>query len=299
MAASKKKHAKHVEHEEKKASEAPKKNINVTSEFLGEIKDAFVKFDKIPEEKRVELYGQQEYLEQFREYFKKEYPSLLDKVDKERLPIYIEEIQKKGFSIGNIATNAIKLHEEFQSDDTEIHVMEKSISDLKKFCDDDINHIPSGTFKKFADAAGFDADTLTLSPEGKLKTIDDLYSVRKRFLENENIKLKPVTASHAERIMMPKYNPTERLMVKIAIKKISGELSGPLKKSFDTQFTAPDIFSSYQDLVSFRLEWSQFLADHASQIDKDLAKKLDNLIVSNGDIQNELLHLQGRVDTTR
>jgi hypothetical protein len=40
--------------------------------------------------------------------------------------------------------------------------------------------------------------------------------------------------------------------------------------------------------MAFKDQWLMFLADHADQIDKSLAKKLDNIIVTNGDIYNEL-----------
>jgi len=46
-----------------------------------------------------------------------------------------------------------KLHNEFKSEDTEKHVIEKSLSDLQKFCEEKKNNIPDDTFKKFADAA--------------------------------------------------------------------------------------------------------------------------------------------------
>ncbi|MEI6774445.1 MAG: hypothetical protein WCL18_06775 [bacterium] len=50
-----------------------------------------------------------------------------------------------------------------------------------------------------------------------------------------------------------------------------------------------DIFSPYQDLINFKTEWMRFLDDHASEIDKPLAKKLDEVIVTNADIYKELL----------
>jgi len=60
---------------------------------------------------------------------------------------------------------------------------------LKKFCDDINKKIPSTTFIHFADYAGFDAETFVISSDGKLKTIDDLYTVRKKYLEKEQIAL--------------------------------------------------------------------------------------------------------------
>ncbi len=79
-------------------------------------------------------------------------------------------------------------------------------------------------------------------------------------------------------------------MVQVAITKIRKELPGSLKKDFDETFPLPiTIFSSYQDLLSFKHERADFVADHASAIDDDLAKRLDNIIVTNSDIQNGLV----------
>ena len=90
--------------------------------------------------------------------------------------------------------------------------------------------------------------------------------------------------------MTPNYNPTERVMVTVAITKIRRELKWSLRTAFDQQFPLPvDIFSSYQDLINFKTEWMQFLDDHASEIDKPLAKNLDDVIVTNADIYKELL----------
>lgn len=89
-----------------------------------------------------------------------------------------------------------------------------------------------------------------------------------------------------ESILMPQYNPTERIMITVALTKIRKELKGPLKVAFDSYFSLPiTIFSAYQDLLGFRDQWSQFLYDHAAEIDESLAKKLDSVIVTNGDIQ--------------
>lgn len=49
------------------------------------------------------------------------------------------------------------------------------------------------------------------------------------------------------------------------------------------------MFSPYQTLTAFKNEWIQFVSDHGSFIDESLAKKLDAIIVTNGDIRNQLL----------
>ena len=53
----------------------------------------------------------------------------------------------------NIQKNAGKLTEEFKDEDTEIHVVNKSLATLKTFCADESNAVPEDTFKKFADVA--------------------------------------------------------------------------------------------------------------------------------------------------
>jgi hypothetical protein len=50
-----------------------------------------------------------------------------------------------------------------------------------------------------------------------------------------------------------------------------------------------DIFSPVQDLRNFKTQWINFLETNKDSIDKDLAKKLDKIIVTNGDIRKELI----------
>lgn len=300
MADKKGKYKKHIDRDQTKTLETGSKTPNVSDAFLDELKWAFTRFDKLPETKRVELYGNQEYLEQFWEYFKKEYPNILDKIDKKDLPIYIQTLQDKWFKLHHLLDDDVKLHNEFKAEDTEQHVMEHSLSQLKDFCEDKNNNIPDGTFKKFADAAWFTHDTLLIDSAGKLKNIDDLYLVWKKFIEKEDISLGKTSAEHAERMLTPNYNPTERIMVTVALSKLRKELKGSLKTAFDEQFPLPvDIFSSYKDLLGFKNEWSQFIADHASEIDESLAKKFDKVIVTNGDIYKELLKSWKKIDDTK
>jgi hypothetical protein len=87
------KHPKHIDRDQKHTPDIQGKKPNISDAFLGELKDAFTTFNKTPELKRVELYGDKEYLEQFWEYFKKEHPNLLDKIDKKDLPIYIQALE--------------------------------------------------------------------------------------------------------------------------------------------------------------------------------------------------------------
>jgi hypothetical protein len=71
-------------------------------------------------------------------------------------------------------------------------------------------------------------------------------------------------------------------MVQVAITKLGKEMKGKLKEAFDEQFPLPlTAFSAIGDLRVFRTEWLNFLEAHASQIDQPLAKKLDEVIVTN------------------
>lgn len=80
-------------------------------------------------------------------------------------------------------------------------------------------------------------------------------------------------------------------MVKIALTKIRKELPDTLKKDFDEIFPLPvTIHSNYQNLLDFKTLREQFLVDHAAHIDGDLAKQLDSVIVTNGDIYNEMIN---------
>jgi hypothetical protein len=78
-------------------------------------------------------------------------------------------------------------------------------------------------------------------------------------------------------------------MVSVAITKLKKILPQSLQAPFQQAFHQPITISSpLQDLVSFVREWENFLVDHAAEIDKPLAKKLDAVIVTNGDIRKEL-----------
>ena len=175
-------------HREKDAQKNPEivtQKKNISDSFLDELKGAFTNFDKLEESKRTELYGNKEYLEQFWEYFKKNHPNLLDKIEKKDLPVYIQALQDKWFSVAHIKKNTGKLHEEFKDEDTELQVMHNSLSDLKKFCADGANNMPDDIFKKFATAAWFNHSTLEIYPDGKLYILDDLPVVWKKFLEKK------------------------------------------------------------------------------------------------------------------
>ncbi|MCX6823849.1 MAG: hypothetical protein NT085_01880 [candidate division SR1 bacterium] len=290
----------HREKDVQKNPEIVTQKKNISDSFLDELKGAFTNFDKLEESKRTELYGNKEYLEQFWEYFKKNHPNLLDKIEKKDLPVYIQALEDKGFSVANIKKNTGKLHEEFKDENTELQVMNSSLSDLKKFCADSTNNIPVDVFKKFADAAGFNHSTLEISPDGKIAILDDLPLVWKKFLEKEGIVLGETSAAQAERILTPNYNPTERVMITVALTKIKRELKGSLRAAFEVEFPLPiTVHSTCQDLLAFKDALSFFLTTHASEIDESLAKKIDSVIVTNGDIYKELSKSGRKFDDTK
>ncbi|MEI8091441.1 MAG: hypothetical protein WCG98_04325 [bacterium] len=67
-------------------------------------------------------------------------------------------------------------------------------------------------------------------------------------------------------------------------------MEGELKKSFDKVFAGKiTAFSPIANLLDFKNEWLNFLQVHAHQIDQSLAKKLDRIIVTNGDIKRTLI----------
>jgi len=309
MADNKKKHGKPLDKDQHNNPEYEKKNINITHPFMKELEGAFDNFNKIPEHQRVK-YGTGKYLEQFREYFKEEHPNLLDKIDKKDLPVYMQAIEKKWFTFCDVQDKENEekvdsIHREFDPKDTEQHVMEKSLKNLHDFCDDSVNNLPGDLFSKFASFAWFNPTNFRINAGSKFKTVDDLYPIWNKFLEKEGVSLTDTVANHAAKILIPDYNPTERIMVEIALNKIRKELKGKLRSDFDERFFDSEhigkinIHSPYQDLLSFRREWLSFLTEHKSNIDEWLAKKLDEIIVTNGEIQDVLSVAGKQFDDTR
>lgn len=93
--AKKAKNTKHIDHAEKDVTETSSKKPDISDAFLDTFKSAFTSFDKLEKSEKIELYGDKEYLEQFRAFFSKKYPNLLDTIDKKDLPIYIKAIEKE------------------------------------------------------------------------------------------------------------------------------------------------------------------------------------------------------------
>lgn len=267
----------------------PDKKLTLSDAYLNKVKESFSGFNSLSNEQRIDIYGDKKFLDQFRLYFKENNPDVIGQINREDLPIYLHALEKKWFSIGNILENAYDLREEFKDDDTEEHVIKASLKKLKTFCGDKINNIPWDVFDKFAQKAWFDNSSFEIDSSGSLRTIDDLYLVWRKFAESENLGLKELQKENIEKILSPNFNPVERCMVNVALKKIRKELTWPVRVAFDAKFgTEVNIFSRVQNLVAFKNEWLGFLDDHRWSIDEKLAKKLDNIIVTNGDIKNEL-----------
>lgn len=294
------KYQKNVDKEQQKTPDMENKKKNMSDIFLDELQWAFTNFDKISESKRRDLYWNDDYLEQFWTYFKKEHPNLFDKMDKKDLPIYIQSLEDRGFSLTKILKKPETLQKEFGPEVTEMQVMQKSLEKLHDFCDDSVNNLPVDVFSKFASFAGFHANSHVINAHGKLAVIDDVYVIRKKFLDKENIILSDTAQDEVVSLLIPNYNPTERLIVEVALTKIRREFTGDLKKAFDQRFSLPiTIFSPYQDILSFKDDWLAFLDQNKEHIDEKLAKKLDAIIVTNGDIR-KLLEVSGKkFDDTR
>jgi len=294
--------------------EKDSKKEDLSEKFLDTIKWSITDFDKISEEERTRLYGNSKFLDQFWNYFKTKHPTLLDKIDKDDLRIYFETIEKSWFPINKIKNDqkyVEGLHEEIKPEWNEKHVMEDSLSNLKTFCENKINKMPSWVWEDFSKEAWFDKNSCKIDRNGKLKTIDDLWVCRKQYTETKSIKtswdgdnndlrLKDYHMESIEKILNPNYNPTERIIVGIAVKKIWNELKWKLKKDFEDRFGKEvNIFSDIQDLVSFQNERINFLEDHKSEIDANLIKKLDDIIVTNRDIQKQLLKSGRKFDDSK
>lgn len=283
-----------------KQAKTPEKKVSLSSKFLDDFKDALVDFSKISESERVSLYWNQAFLDQFWEYYKKNQPEILDGIKKEDLPKYLAQLEKKWFSLSTLVQNTNSLHNEFAPEKPEREVMQESLRSFDTFCKEKVNNIPEGTFKKFADQAGFDHETYHIPRWSKLQTVDDLYLFWKSFAENEGIEIKPNQHKNIEDILCPEYNPVERIMVEVAITKLRKELPTALQDDFDERFVLPlTAFSALGNLRNFKQAWLSFLDDHASQIDKNLAKKLDSVRVTNGDIKRLFMTSGKKFDATK
>lgn len=272
------------------------KNNNIFVENKGEIssnieekiKETLITLNKIDKNKFDELIKQWEFSEQLRKYFEEKHPSLLDEIEtKDKLKIYIDTLKNHGFTIQDIITNTKSLEESFKETESEYDVVEKTLKRLKNYCEEE-SELPKGIFWEFARFAKIDTTPIWVTNESKIKKASDLKWQRNKFLENEKITLNKTVKDESDKIMNPKYAPTTRLLVSGAIKKIRKNLPKNLQDDFKKRFSLPiTITSEIQSLSDLKNEWILFLESNRNEIDKDTAKKLDNIKVLNQDLYEE------------
>lgn len=271
-----------------------KKDINLSGAVLDKLKTSFDSFDKIDEAKRIDLYGDKDLILQFRDHFKKANPNLLDQIEQNDLPVYLQVLEKKWFKLGDLKEEAKILKEEIWESESELGVIKSSLGKLKDFCDAPINKIPPHIFGDFATAAGFFTTPLSIDSTSNIRSVDDMWKLWKRFaqtknilVDGQNVRLSDFHTDNISAILCPDYNPTERIVVQIATEKIRKTLPAPLKADFDLMFPLPiDAHSAMVSLDTFKTSWQTFLDTHEADIDEKLRKKLDDLIVTNWDIKN-------------
>jgi len=94
MAKRNKQAKKNSEHQDDQSKQSEKK-VDLSGTFVDTVKDALTIFSKISESERNSLYGNQAFLDQFRECFKINNPGVLDGIKKEDMPRYLAILEKK------------------------------------------------------------------------------------------------------------------------------------------------------------------------------------------------------------
>ncbi|MEI6425778.1 MAG: hypothetical protein WCO66_00325 [Candidatus Absconditabacteria bacterium] len=267
----------------------PKEKNDISGNVVKKITEALTEFNKEDKVELQERFGDGPFLEQLRKYFQEKYPSLLEEIEsKEKLNIYVENLQNNGFTINNLVKNAKSFDESFKESDNEYNVTEKSLKKLKEYCKDEEDRLPPDIFNKFARFSKIDTTPVGIDSDSKIKKASDLKRERNKFLENEGIELKETQKDEMSKIMNPKYAPTTRLLVSASIKKLKKELPKELQDDFKKIFPLPlTITSTIQNLNDLKNQRLIFLQAHENKIDKDLAKKLDKIKVLNQDMYEE------------
>lgn len=266
------------------------------------IEESLKEFSKLSEKERDELPWSKEFFEQFWEYFKEQHPNLLDEINsQEKLTIYVQNLEKKGFSLENLMKNSKELHKEFKETNNEKESIIESLKKLKDHCNNPENKMPANIFNDFANDINLKTTpNIDIDKKTKISKIGNLFSVWTNYLENNGIKLKDNQKSEAEKILCPRYVPTERLLISATIKKIKKNLPDTLLSDFESAFLLPiDIHSSFENLKDLKQQRTLFLDGHKTQIDENLAKKLDKIIITNGDIYKELQYEGEKIEWTK
>ena len=276
----------------KKTDNFPQDKNEISSAVEQKIKDVLWTMNKKNKKKLDEMLWKWEFIEQLRLYFQKQYPMLLDDIEnKDKLKIYIDQLKNQGFTIENLVDNAKTLDESFSETESEYDVTKKSITKLKTYCEQEKADLPAGIFDDFARFAKINTTPLSIDQNSKVQKASDLERTRHKFLENEKISLNETSKKETDKIMSPKYAPTNRLLISGAIKKIKKNLPKPLLKDFEYRFPLPiTITSEIQTLSQLKNEWLLFLQANQKSIDKDTAKKLDSIKVLNQDLYDEFEH---------
>ncbi|HCB52095.1 TPA: hypothetical protein DEP21_06070, partial [Patescibacteria group bacterium] len=253
--------------------ERKKYNTSLSAETLNSL---------TPEEK-IDL-NNPAFLEQFWEFFKKNHPNLLGEIEsKDKLTIYTQHLEDKGFSLENLTDKryATLLHEEIREKDPEDVAINKSLKELEEYCDEEIKtqNMPASIFSDFAQEAGFETTPkISIKKSGKIKKINDLHNLRTDFLEKNSIKLREQQKKQAESILTPNYIPAERILITATIKKLKTNFKNQDLVDFEDQFKLPiTIHSPIKNLRVLATEFKSFLDSH--NIDETTRKKIDKTII--------------------
>lgn len=265
------------------------------------IEESLKEFSEFSEKEREDLFWTKEFFEQFWEFFKEQHPNLLDEIDsQEKLTIYVQNLEKKGFPLEKIMNKTPELHEEFKETLDEKTTIIQELKKLQEYCDKGENKMPAHIFQNFANDIKLGTSPITITKATKISKIWNLFSVRTHYIEDNGITIQDHQKSQIEKILSPSYLPTERLLISATIKKIKKNLPNNLIPDFEANFQLPiDIHSPFENLKNLQQQRTIFLDSHKTEIDENLAKKLDKIIVTNGDIYQELQYEWENIERTK
>jgi hypothetical protein len=95
MAKPKRNHRPSPEQQQEQQPNQPARKNKLADFFLETLQTSLTEFDKLSEEKRIDLYGDQKFLDQFRLYFTQQNPELIDDLDRKDLPAYLAALEAK------------------------------------------------------------------------------------------------------------------------------------------------------------------------------------------------------------
>lgn len=281
--------------------EIEKTNKTLSSLSNKKIEESLKDFSKLSEKERTDLFWSKDFFEQFRDYFQQQHPNLIDEIgSQENLTIYVQNLEKKGFSIKNITQNK-DFQKEMKETTNEKQTIIDNFKQLQSYCSDTENKMPANIFDDFAKEINLKTTPrIEILPTTKISKIGNVFDAWKKFLEDNNIKLKDYQKDQTENILSSNFLPTERLLISASIKKIKKNLPATLIADFDTRFPLPiDIHSPFENLRNLKNERDLFVDAHRSEIDEELEKKLNSIIVTNADIYKEFEYEWESIDWTK